>query len=160
MTTLAFNGLMSCTLLRYAEKEKHLHEILCLLSQKFFPPGLPNLGAQIKCVQNRYNAVQTDLNYPLNFPQYFYQKSYRCNIDDCLLSSLPLLFFELHLLLLIWQELFLMFLNFVLLLSSFSHYATNYIRIVYLISSSGYGKKKNVFYLGLLVFRMNPLWKE
>ena len=28
-------------------------------------PGLPNLGAQIRCPQNRYNTVQTDLKYPL-----------------------------------------------------------------------------------------------
>ena len=30
-----------------------------------FFPRLPNLGAQIRYVQNRYNAVQTDLQYPL-----------------------------------------------------------------------------------------------
>ena len=28
-------------------------------------PGLPNLGAKIRCAQNRYTAVQTDPKYPL-----------------------------------------------------------------------------------------------
>ena len=28
--------------------------------------NLPNLGAQIRCAQNRYIAVQTDLKYPLS----------------------------------------------------------------------------------------------
>ena len=32
---------------------------------KVFFPGLPNLGAQIRCTQNRYIAVQKDLKYPL-----------------------------------------------------------------------------------------------
>ena len=35
---------------------------------KTFPPGLPKLGALIRCSQNRYTAVQTDLKYPLLFP--------------------------------------------------------------------------------------------
>ena len=30
----------------------------------FFPTGSPNLGAQIRCAQNRYTALQTDLKYP------------------------------------------------------------------------------------------------
>ena len=30
-------------------------------------PGLPNLGSHIRCAQNQYTAVQTDLKYPLNF---------------------------------------------------------------------------------------------
>ena len=35
---------------------------LCLFSQKKIFPGLRNLGAQIRCVQNRYTAVQTEHN--------------------------------------------------------------------------------------------------
>ena len=41
----------------------YLHQI-CLLSQNKFFPGLPNLGAQIRCAQDRYTAVKTDLKYP------------------------------------------------------------------------------------------------
>ena len=56
----------SCTLLWNAKKEKYLHEIsIFTLIKKFFP-GLPNLGAQIRCAQNWYTAVQTDLKYPLD----------------------------------------------------------------------------------------------
>ena len=36
---------------------------LCLLPEKMFPPSLPNLGSQIRCVQNQYTTVQTDLKY-------------------------------------------------------------------------------------------------
>ena len=36
MTTLAFNGLMSCTLLRYAEKEKYT-KFYVYFHKKFFP---------------------------------------------------------------------------------------------------------------------------
>ena len=36
----------------------------CLLLQFFFP-SLPNLGAQIRCAQSLYAAIQTDLQYPL-----------------------------------------------------------------------------------------------
>ena len=36
---------------------------------KSFFPGLPNLGAQIRCAQNWYSAVQTDLKYPLFYCQ-------------------------------------------------------------------------------------------
>ena len=35
-----------------------------LLTFTNFSLGLPNMGAQIRCVQNRYIAVQTDLKYP------------------------------------------------------------------------------------------------
>ena len=38
---------------------------LWLLSRKMFFPGLHNLGAQIRCAQNWYITVQTDLKYPL-----------------------------------------------------------------------------------------------
>ena len=36
------------------------------LSLSIFLPGFPNLGAQIRCTQNRYIVVQTELKYPLN----------------------------------------------------------------------------------------------
>ena len=56
----------SCTLLWYAEKEKFLHEIsMFTFTKKVFSPGLPDLGAQIRCAHNRYPAVQTGLKYPL-----------------------------------------------------------------------------------------------
>ena len=62
----------SCSLNWYAKKEKYLHEIYMFTFTKHFPPGLPNLGAQIRCAQNpnrcaqnRYTAVQTDQKYPL-----------------------------------------------------------------------------------------------
>ena len=32
---------------------------------KMFYSGLPNLVAQIRCAQNWYTTVQTDLKYPL-----------------------------------------------------------------------------------------------
>ena len=38
---------------------------LYLLSQKKYFPGIPNLGAQIRCDRNLYMAVQTHLKYPL-----------------------------------------------------------------------------------------------
>ena len=44
---------------------------LCLLSQKF-PPGLPDLGILIRCVQDWYTAVRTDLKYPLMVEQDLY----------------------------------------------------------------------------------------
>ena len=45
-------------------KKKYIYmKYLCLLSQKKFSPGLTNLGAQIRCAQNRYIAAQTDLKY-------------------------------------------------------------------------------------------------
>ena len=34
---------------------------LCLLLQKKYSSGLPNLGTQIRCAQNRYISAQTDL---------------------------------------------------------------------------------------------------
>ena len=37
---------------------------LCLLLQKKYSSGLPNLGTQIRCAQNRYISAQTDLKYP------------------------------------------------------------------------------------------------
>ena len=36
---------------------------LFLFSQMFLLTGLPNLGTQIRCAQNRYTAGQTDLKY-------------------------------------------------------------------------------------------------
>ena len=36
---------------------------------KSYFPGLPNLGAQIRCAQNQYTAFQTDLKHPLNAVQ-------------------------------------------------------------------------------------------
>ena len=40
-------------------KKKSIYtKYLCLLPQKCFFPGLRNLGAQIRCAQNRYNDVQ------------------------------------------------------------------------------------------------------
>ena len=50
-------------LLWYAKTESINTKNLCLLSQ-IFPPGLPNLGAQIRFAQKRYITVQTDLKYP------------------------------------------------------------------------------------------------
>ena len=34
-------------------------------TKKSPPPGLPNLGAQIRYAQNQYTTVQMDLKYPL-----------------------------------------------------------------------------------------------
>ena len=45
------------------KKESIYMKYLCLLSENFFFPGLPNLGTQIICAQNQYTAVQTDLKY-------------------------------------------------------------------------------------------------
>ena len=40
------------------KKEKYLCEISMLsFIKKNSPPGLPNLGTQIRCAQNRYTAV-------------------------------------------------------------------------------------------------------
>ena len=54
-----------------------LHEIsstsnasLCLLSQKSFPPDLPNLSKHVRCAQNLNTTVQTDLKYPLPIISY------------------------------------------------------------------------------------------
>ena len=46
-------------------KKKVFTQNICLLSQKKFILGLPYLGAQIRCAQNRYTAVQTALKYSL-----------------------------------------------------------------------------------------------
>ena len=47
------------------KKEKSIYtKCLCLLSE-ISPPGLPNLGAQIRCVQNQCNTVQMDPKYSL-----------------------------------------------------------------------------------------------
>ena len=56
----------SCTLLWYAKKETYLHEISVYFHKNVYISGLLNLGAQIKCTQNRYTTVQTDLKYPLD----------------------------------------------------------------------------------------------
>ena len=53
----------SCTIFCYAKKEKYLHEI-CLLLQEFFSTGLLNLYSQIRCAENRYTAVEIDINAP------------------------------------------------------------------------------------------------
>ena len=56
---------MTCTILWYAKKKKSIYmKYLCLLSQ-IFRPGSPNLGVQIRCLRNRYTAVQAGLKYPL-----------------------------------------------------------------------------------------------
>ena len=47
------------------KKESNYMKYLCLLSQKKYFPGLPNLGTQISCVENRYTTAQKDLKYPL-----------------------------------------------------------------------------------------------
>ena len=39
--------------------------IYAYFHKKLFFPSLPNLGAQIRCAQNRYIAVQRDLKHPL-----------------------------------------------------------------------------------------------
>ena len=49
----------------YAKKEKHFHKISVCFHKNFFP-DLPNLDAQIRCAQNWYTSVQTDLNHPLS----------------------------------------------------------------------------------------------
>ena len=36
-----------------------------------FSPGLPNMGAQIRYVQNWYTALQTDPKYPLILQKVF-----------------------------------------------------------------------------------------
>ena len=46
-------------------KKKSIYTKYLYLLSQFFSPDLPNLGAQIRCDQNRYTAVQTDLKYPL-----------------------------------------------------------------------------------------------
>ena len=55
----------SCTLLLYAEKEKYLSKISMFTFTKKKFPGLTVLGAQVRCAQNWYIAVQIDLKYPL-----------------------------------------------------------------------------------------------
>ena len=55
-----------CALLWYAKKEKCLHKISVFFPQKNFP-GLPNLGAWVRNTQNRYIAVQMDLQYSIIF---------------------------------------------------------------------------------------------
>ena len=47
------------------KKKSICTKYLCLLSQKNFFPGLPNLSVQIRCDQNRYTAVQMDVKHPL-----------------------------------------------------------------------------------------------
>ena len=57
------------------KKEKHLHEISMFTFTKFFLPGLPYLGAQIRCAQSCYTDVRTDLKYaliPLLVPFFLY----------------------------------------------------------------------------------------
>ena len=66
----------SYTLLWYAKKEKYLHKISMFTFANFFFPGLPNLGAKIRCAQNRYTAVQTDPNTPYNYSVYLHKTFY------------------------------------------------------------------------------------
>ena len=60
-----------------AKKGKYLHKISMLIFIRIFFPGLPNLGAQIRCAQNRYTTVQMDLKYSLTFthPEIIYLNS-------------------------------------------------------------------------------------
>ena len=51
-----------CTLFWYAKKKVFARN--WFLFRRSFFPGLPNLGSQIRCAQNRYTAVQIDLKYP------------------------------------------------------------------------------------------------
>ena len=44
-------------------KNKYLQELHVCFHEKTFFPSLPNLGAQIKCAQNWYTAVQMDLKF-------------------------------------------------------------------------------------------------
>ena len=55
----------SCTLLWYVKREKYLHIINMFIFKKYFSPGSRKLGAQIRCAQSRYTAVQMNLKYPL-----------------------------------------------------------------------------------------------
>ena len=58
----------SYTLHWYAKKEMYLHKISMFTFTKNLFPGLlnlPNLGAPIRCAQNRYTTVQAGLKYPL-----------------------------------------------------------------------------------------------
>ena len=41
--------------------KKKIAQNICLLSQNYFFTGSINLGAQMRCTQNWYAAVQTDL---------------------------------------------------------------------------------------------------
>ena len=51
----------SCTLLWNAKKGKVSTWNIHVYFHNFFFPGLPNLGAQIRCAQNWYIVVQTNL---------------------------------------------------------------------------------------------------
>ena len=44
-------------------KKKSTQNIYVTFTKRF-PPGLLNLGAQIRCAWNQYTTVQTDLKYP------------------------------------------------------------------------------------------------
>ena len=54
----------SCTVLWYAKKV--FTENIYFYFHKIFFLILPNLGTQIRCVQNHYTAVQMDLKYSLH----------------------------------------------------------------------------------------------
>ena len=60
----------SCTFLWYTKKEKYIHKISVFTSTKYFSV-LPNLGTQMKCVQNQYTGFQTDLKHHLNLVREF-----------------------------------------------------------------------------------------
>ena len=67
-------------------KKKSIYtKYFCLLSQKFFPPDLPKLSAQIRCAQNWFTAVQVDLKYPMLF-------SYFCHLSSTNYFELSLSF--------------------------------------------------------------------
>ena len=56
------------------KKKKNYTKYLCLLSQKFFP-RLTRLDVQIRCAQNRYTAVQADLQYPMMLSMKIFENS-------------------------------------------------------------------------------------
>ena len=55
---------MSCALLCMLIKKLFTQNIYVYFCKRFFP-GIPNLGTQIRCAQNRYTAFQSDLKYPI-----------------------------------------------------------------------------------------------
>ena len=61
-----------------AKKGKYLHKISMLIFIRIFFPGLPNLGAQIRCAQNRYTTVQMDLKYYLEICSMLIMKTPEC----------------------------------------------------------------------------------
>ena len=58
----------SFTVLWYAKKDKYLHKISMFTFTIFFS----SLEIQIRCAQNRYTAVQTELKYPVKVKRICY----------------------------------------------------------------------------------------